>query len=86
MLLALAKLRVYRPLASPLQRGATEGCFRTGLDPTELYISIGGLFMFRTTNSYTLTAMLGRDIGFEEGAAASRDAAFPFLLMALRPG
>lgn len=81
----IAYIEILGLLETLLERGVAEGCFRAGVDPTELYISLGGLFMFRTTNSFTLSAMLGRDVSSDAGAAASRDAAFQFLLKSLRP-
>lgn len=72
-------------LRAILERGCVEGCFRPGINVTELYISIGGLFQFRATNCHTLSAMLETDVDSDMGAAASRDAAFQLLLSALRP-
>ena len=72
-------------LRTILERGVGQGTFRSGVDVTELYISIGGLFQFRTTNAYTLSVMLGTDVHSERGAAASREAAFSLLLAGLRP-
>ena len=72
-------------LKSIVERGAAGGTFRSDIDVTELYISIGGLFMFRTTNSFTLSTMLGKDVSSQTGATATRKAAFDLLLKALRP-
>jgi AcrR family transcriptional regulator len=45
-----------------LKRGEKLGVFRTGIDPTELYISIAALGYFYLSNSATLSAVLGREL------------------------
>jgi AcrR family transcriptional regulator len=49
-------------LAEVLERGRREGIFRGGVDPVQLYISIAGLSYFYLSNSYTLSAIFGRDL------------------------
>lgn len=49
-------------LATVLERGRREGSFRGGVDPVQLYVSIAGLAYFYLSNSYTLSAIFGRDL------------------------
>jgi AcrR family transcriptional regulator len=49
-------------LAGVLERGRREGVFRGGVDPVQLYVSIAGLSYFYLSNSYTLSAIFGRDL------------------------
>jgi hypothetical protein len=49
-------------LAELLRRGEAAGEFRTGLDPSDLYVQIAGLGYFCVSNRYTLSAVLGRDL------------------------
>jgi AcrR family transcriptional regulator len=66
----LAESRRARELNSPLietlgqvlERGRREGTFRGGVDPVQLYVSIAGLSYFYLSNSYTLSAIFGRDL------------------------
>ena len=43
-----------------LARGERSGAFREGIDAAELYVAIAGLGYFYLSNSYTLSAVLGR--------------------------
>ena len=45
-----------------LERGQRDGSFRGGVDPVQLYVSIAGLSYFYLSNSYTLSAIFGRDL------------------------
>jgi AcrR family transcriptional regulator len=45
-----------------LERGATSGDFRRGVDPMQLYITIAGLGYFYLSNRHTLSAIFGRDL------------------------
>ena len=45
-----------------LARGVDSGDFRPGIDPAELYVAIAGLGYFYLSNSYTLSAVLGRGL------------------------
>ena len=49
-------------LATVLERGRRDGSFRGGVDPVQLYVSIAGLAYFYLSNSYTLSAIFGRDL------------------------
>jgi AcrR family transcriptional regulator len=53
---------VIETLAAVLERGRREGSFRGGVDPVQLYVSIAGLAYFYLSNSYTLSAIFGRDL------------------------
>jgi AcrR family transcriptional regulator len=53
---------VIETLAGVLERGRREGVFRGGVDPVHLYVSIAGLAYFYLSNSYTLSAIFGRDL------------------------
>lgn len=53
---------VIEPLAAVLERGRRDGTFRGGVDPVQLYVSIAGLAYFYLSNSYTLSAIFGRDL------------------------
>ena len=49
-------------LAAVLERGRRDGVFRGGVDPVQLYVSIAGLSYFYLSNTYTLSAIFGRDL------------------------
>lgn len=49
-------------LADVLERGRSEGLFRGGVDPVQLYISIAGLAYFYLSNNHTLSTIFGRDL------------------------
>ena len=49
-------------IASILERGQKSGEFRGGVDAMQLYISIASLSYFYLSNSYTLSAVFGRDL------------------------
>jgi AcrR family transcriptional regulator len=49
-------------LGEVLERGRTEGVFRGGVDPLQLYISIAGLAYFYLSNNHTLSAIFNRDL------------------------
>jgi hypothetical protein len=45
-----------------LERGASRGEFRRGVDPVQLYISIAGLGYFYLSNRHTLSTIFERDL------------------------
>jgi len=49
-------------LGAVLERGRTEGVFRGGVDPIQLYLSIAGLAYFYLSNKHTLSTSFGRDL------------------------
>jgi AcrR family transcriptional regulator len=57
---------LHSPLVNELRdivdRGRTQGVFRTDVDPMQLYISIAGLGYFYVSNMKTLSVIFGRDL------------------------
>ena len=49
-------------LDTVLQRGRSQGLFRDGVDPIQLYISIASICYFYLSNNQTLSAIFGRDL------------------------
>lgn len=49
-------------IADVLARGAADGCFRAGIDPVEVYISVAALCWFHLSNAWTLGALLREDL------------------------
>ena len=49
-------------LAEILERGRSEGLFRGGIDPVQLYVSIAGMAYFYLSNNHTLSAIFGRNL------------------------
>jgi AcrR family transcriptional regulator len=49
-------------LAEILERGRSQGLFRGGIDPVQLYVSIAGMAYFYLSNNYTLSTIFGRDL------------------------
>jgi AcrR family transcriptional regulator len=49
-------------LGDILEKGRSEGLFRGGVDPVQLYVSIAALAYFYLSNNYTLSAIFGRDL------------------------
>lgn len=77
--------RIVGLIRSVLERGADEGCFKPDIDPSELFASLAGLFMFPLTNRYTLSTVLDLPLDSDEGARQSRSAAIRLVLDGLRP-
>jgi hypothetical protein len=53
-----------------LARGATQGQFRTDVDPVQIYITIAALGYFYLSNRYTLSRFLDRDLMAEDNRGA----------------
>ena len=57
---------IYNPLLTrldaALRRGREEGCFRSGVDAQELFITITGLSYFYLSNRHTLSVILHDDL------------------------
>ncbi|PXW97407.1 TetR family transcriptional regulator [Sphaerotilus hippei] len=49
-------------LGAVLERGRTDGVFRGGVDPQQLYISIAGMCYFYLSNRHTLSVIFGRAV------------------------
>ena len=56
-------------LADVLARGEASGTLKSGIDATQLYISIAGLAYFYLSNKHTLGAVFGRDLMAPEALA-----------------
>jgi len=55
-----------------LTRGESEGVFRRGVDPVQLYISITAQSYFHVSNRHTLSAMFDNNLGSPEWLAERR--------------
>jgi AcrR family transcriptional regulator len=79
---------IYAPLVEGLdallRRGERVGAFRPGVDAQELYISISALCFFTFSNTYTLSAVFGRDLMAADALVARRQHVIDFVLTALR--
>lgn len=51
-----------KTLGEVLERGRSEGIFRGGVDPVQLYVSIAALSYFYLSNNHTLSAIFGRNL------------------------
>lgn len=71
-------------LKSVFVRGATEGAFRSGLDPIQFYIAVAGFNYFYLSNQHTLGAVLQIDLTTQSSKsrwlAYVEDFVFKFLL------
>jgi TetR/AcrR family transcriptional regulator len=68
-----------------LKRGEKTGCFRSGIDSVQLYISISGLCFFYSANIHTLGILFDRDLQSAAAIAERRAHVVSFALAALRP-
>jgi TetR/AcrR family transcriptional regulator len=55
-----------------LKKGQTDGLFRRGVDPADLYLSISGLAYFFLSNQHTLSWLLDRDLVAKKRVATRR--------------
>ena len=80
---------VHSPLLESLRklllRGESDGVFRAGVDPMQIYISISGLGYFYVSNRYTLSAMFQRDLIAPDCLDARLDHITQMVLAYLRP-
>jgi TetR/AcrR family transcriptional regulator len=78
---------IYAPLIASLdailRRGEQTGMFRPGMDALQLYVSISALCFFTFSNTYTLSAVFGRDLMKPEALAERRRHVIDFVLAAL---
>ena len=78
---------IYAPLIAGLdailRRGERAGAFRTGTDAMQLYVSISALCYFTFSNTYTLSAVFGRDLLAPDALAERRRHVIDFVLAAL---
>ena len=56
-----------------LERGVEAGCFRAGIDPVRLYLTIVSMCYFYLGNNATLSLFFGRELGDEAAMAAWLD-------------
>src|ERR1700744_1054634 len=68
-----------------LKEGGRAGTFRKGINPVHLYISIAGLSYFFFSNTPTLSAIFGKDLGSAAARRARRKHVADLVLQALRP-
>jgi TetR/AcrR family transcriptional regulator len=68
-----------------LKQGVREGTFRRGINPVHLYISIAGLSYFFFSNTPTLSAIFGTDLGSPAARRTRRKHVVDLVLQALRP-
>ena len=61
--------RLSDTLRTILDEGETQGVFRSGIDATELYISMSGLGYFYLSNRFTLSMLFERDLKAPENLA-----------------
>ena len=61
------------------------GVFRKGVNPVHLYISIAGLSYFFFSNTPTLSAIFGTDLGSPAARRARRRHVVDLVMQALRP-
>ena len=45
-----------------LEKGVSQGVFREGVDPVQMYITIAGMSYFYLSNQHTLSAIFGRSL------------------------
>jgi TetR/AcrR family transcriptional regulator len=68
-----------------LHEGVKCGTFRRGIDPVHLYISIAGLSYFYFSNTPTLSAIFGKNLGSSAARKARRKHVVDLVMQALRP-
>ncbi len=80
---------MHSPLVSLVSRilaeGVRTGVFRKGINPLQLYISIAALGYFYFSNTPTLSAIFGRDLGKPAERRARRRHVVDLVMHALRP-
>ena len=72
-------------LAETIASGVSQGLFRPGLDPMQLYISIAGLSYFYFSNTATLSAIFARELRSGAALKRRRQHVVDFVMTALRP-
>ncbi|WP_299806438.1 TetR family transcriptional regulator [Tardiphaga sp.] len=68
-----------------LGEGVKAGIFRKGVNPVHLYISIAGLSYFFFSNTPTLSAIFGKDLGSPASIRARRKHVVDLVMHSLRP-
>jgi len=72
-------------IGETLREGESQGVFRKGIDPLDLYISIAGMTFFYFANSFTMSAIFGRDLSTPEALEVYRNHIVTLTLTGLRP-
>jgi TetR/AcrR family transcriptional regulator len=68
-----------------LKQGTRNRTFRRGIDPVQLYISIAGLSYFFFSNTPTLSAIFGKDLGSATALRVRRKHIVDLVMQSLRP-
>jgi AcrR family transcriptional regulator len=82
---AEAYRKLIESLSEVLEAGASQGVFRSGVDPVNLYISISGLSYKYFSNQYTLSSALGKDLTSEAALKTRLKHVEEVILSYLRP-
>jgi TetR/AcrR family transcriptional regulator len=81
--------QMHSPLVSMvstiLKQGVRAGVFRRGINPVHLYISIAGLSYFFFSNTATLSAIFGSDLGSAAAKRTRRKHVVDLVMQSLRP-
>lgn len=72
-------------VSSILASGVRSGVFRKGIDAVHLYISIAGLSYFFFSNSPTLSAVSGKNLGSSAEMRTRRKYVVELVMRSLRP-
>ncbi len=67
-----------------IAKGETQGVFRAGVDPAQLYVSIASVCYFYFSNIHTLSVIFGRDLAAQKARTERRDHAVDVILGYLR--
>ncbi len=71
-------------IAETLDRGVSQGDFRAGVDPLNLYVSIAGMTFFYFANGLTMSAIFGRDLNSESSIRHYREHIVAMIVNGLR--
>jgi TetR/AcrR family transcriptional regulator len=77
--------KLIESLSEVLKAGASQGVFRSDVDPVNLYISISGLSYKYFSNQYTLSSALGKDLTSEAALKTRLKHVEEVILSYLRP-
>lgn len=77
-------VQLEQTIGGTLQRGRDSGVFKRDINPVDLYISIASLCYFYLSNSYTLSAIFGREIDGAEEVGRRREHVLDVLMTYLK--
>ena len=60
-------------LGRVIERGQSDGSFRSGVDPVDVHMMIAALGMFNVTNRYTFSVIFQRDMGAKGNVRRRRE-------------